>query len=162
MTKQGVDTMGTIERTGEGVTVRFERHYEVPPSKVWEALTDPAHLGQWLADATVDLRVGGVITVRFDDGTMNGSITRLDPPTVLAYTWHEAQAQESHVQWELLGSDGGTTLRLTHTRLAAESGSGFAAGWHHHLERLDGVIEGRSTDWSWSRFEELQARYSGG
>jgi len=80
---------------------------------------------------------------------------------VIGYTWHEAQANESHVLWELSGSDAGTTLRLTHTRLAADSGSGFAAGWHHHIDRLGGVVEGRPTDWSWPRFEELKARYEG-
>lgn len=159
MTHQRIGEMGTIERTAEGVTVLFERHYEAPPSDVWDALTNPAHLAQWLAEATIDLRVGGAITVRFDDGTMNGLITRLDPPSVLAYTWHEEQPHESHVLWELSGRDGGTTLRLTHTKLPAESGSGFAGGWHHHLERLGGVIEGEPIDWSWARFEELMARY---
>jgi uncharacterized protein YndB with AHSA1/START domain len=157
--KTKVSGMGTIERTEDGATVRFERHFPAPPSAVWRALTDPQELAQWLADADVDLRIGGAIQVRFDDGTMNGVVTDLQVEAVLAYSWHEQESNESHVRWELEPTSEGTTLRLTHVKLAPRSAPGFGAGWHHHLDRLEGVVAGQPLEWSWKTFEELEPLY---
>ena len=159
MTTEQIQGMGTVEKTADGATVRFERHFPSPPADVWRALTDPTELARWLSDATVDLRLGGTIQVRFDDGTMNGVITALAVESVLAYTWHEGEDRESHVRWELDQTDDGTTLRLTHTKLKADSASGFGGGWHHHLDRLEGVVAGKPVDWSWKTFEELEPLY---
>jgi uncharacterized protein YndB with AHSA1/START domain len=154
-----VSGMGIIERTTDGATVRFERHFPSPAEEVWRALTDPAELTQWLSDADVDLRVGGTIQVRFDDGTMNGVITDLEPRKLLAYSWHEGDDRESHVRWDISADATGTTLRLTHVKLAPESASGFGGGWHHHLDRLEGVVAGAPLDWSWNTFKELEPLY---
>ncbi len=154
-----VTGMGTVERTADGATVRFERHFPSPPADVWRALTEPAELAEWLSDASVDLRVGGAIQVRFDDGTMNGVITDLEPERVLAYSWHEGEDRESHVRWDVSASDSGTVLRLTHVKLAPQSASGFGGGWHHHLDRLEGVVAGHPLEWSWKTFEELEPLY---
>jgi len=151
--------MGSIERTADGATVRFERHFPSPPAEVWRALTDPAQLALWLSDASVDLQVGGAIQVRFDDGIMNGTITDLAVEAVLAYSWHEGQSSESHVRWDLERSGNGTTLRLTHVKLAPDSATGFGAGWHHHLDRLEGVVAGRPIEWNSQTFEELERLY---
>jgi uncharacterized protein YndB with AHSA1/START domain len=151
--------MGTIERTADGATVRFERHFPSPPADVWRALTDPSELAQWLSDADVELRIGGAIQVRFDDGTMNGVITDIAIESVLAYSWHEADRNESHVRWELEPTEEGTTLHLTHMKLAPESASGFGGGWHHHLDRLEAVVAGNPLEWSWKTFEELEPLY---
>ena len=159
MTTQQGNGMGTIEKTADGATVRFERHFPSPAADVWRALTEPAELAQWLSDADVDLRVGGAIQVRFDDGTMNGVITDLELERLLAYSWHEGDTRESHVRWELTPTAGGTTLNLTHVKLTSESASGFGGGWHHHLDRLGAVVAGSPMDWSWKTFEELEPLY---
>ena len=151
--------LGVMERTADGCTLTFVRRLENPPDEVWRALTEPAGLAAWLADATVDLRLGGEIELRFDDGTMHGTITELEPPRALAYRWHEGGPAESHVRFELSGSDAGTVLTLVHTRLEPASATGFGAGWHHHLERLGGLFGEASVDWSWERFEQLKLRY---
>ena len=156
------DSLGEIERTEEGVTLRFERTYPRPRAQVWRALTDPVQIAVWLDKATVELRIGGPFEVQFDDGTMNGRITELDRERVLAYSWHEGQFGESHVRWELSDRPGGgTQLRLTHVKLRNESAAGFAAGWHQHLERMDALLEGSSTAWSPERFDELLSTYTG-
>jgi len=159
VTTQQIRGMGTVEKSAEGATVRFERHFPSPPGEVWQALTDPDEMAQWLSEADVDLRVGGAIQVRFDDGTMNGVITTLDPHRVLAYTWVEGEGHESHVTWELERANDGTTLKLTHVKLKADSASGFGGGWHHHLDRLEAVVAGKPLDWSWTTFEELEPLY---
>lgn len=159
MTIDQVHGMGTVEITEDGATVRFERHFPAQPADVWRALTDPAELARWLSDADIELRLGGPIQVRFDDGTMNGVITALDMNKRLSYTWIEGEGHESHVSWELEDEASGTTLRLTHVKLKASSASGFGGGWHHHLDRLEGVVAGEPRDWSWKTFEELEPLY---
>ena len=160
MTTTDTRAPASIERTDDGATLTFDRSYDQPRDVVWRTLTDPTQLEQWLDRATVELRVGGRFVVHFDDDTMNGRITDLDPGRLLAYKWHEGQFGQSHVRWDLEDrAGGGTNLTLTHTRLRAESASGFAAGWHHHLERMDGLLTGGSTGWSNERFEELHEIY---
>jgi uncharacterized protein YndB with AHSA1/START domain len=111
-------------------------------------------------EATVELRVGGRFEIRFADGTMHGLITELVEHSVLCYSWHEGQYGQSHVRWELSDApDGGTALALTHTRLLRESASGFAAGWHHHLDRLNGLLAGTQLSWDGNRFTDLHAMY---
>jgi uncharacterized protein YndB with AHSA1/START domain len=150
--------LGEVSETAEGATVVFERR---PCSVVWRALTEPAQLAAWLDDATVDLRVGGTLAIRFRDGTMNGVITELEDERVLAYSWHEDRHDRSHVRWELADSDGGTLVRMTHSRLRHESAAGFAAGWHHHLELLSALLDEAPVPWDAKRFEALHALYSG-
>jgi uncharacterized protein YndB with AHSA1/START domain len=154
-----VSRMGSIERTADEATVHFERHFPSPVADVWRALTDPAELALWLSDADIDLRVGGAIQVRFDDGTMNGVITDLEPGQLLAYSWHEGEDRESHVRWDISADATGTVLRLTHIKLAPKSASGFGGGWHHHLDRLDAVVAGNPLEWSWKTFEQLEPLY---
>jgi uncharacterized protein YndB with AHSA1/START domain len=153
---------GQIELGPADATVRFQRQFDRPRSAVWAALTEPAQLSAWLDDASVDLRVGGQFQIRFGDGTMNGVITDLTPNEVLAYSWHEGKDDQSHVRWELSDlPDGGTALALTHTRLLTDAAPGFAAGWHHHLERLDALVAGGRLDWDGDHFTQLHATYRG-
>ena len=153
------EALGKVERTAEGCTLTFERRFHASRAEVWRALTEPAGLAGWLADATVDPRVGGELELRFDDGTVHGRITELEPSRAFAYSWHEGGPSESHVRFELAPDGAGTLLTLVHVRLEPASASGFSAGWHHHLERLAASVAGGDLDWSWERFEELKARY---
>lgn len=163
MTVADTESAAQIEYGTTSATVRFNRKFNRPRGAVWAALSDTAQLAAWLDEASVDLRVGGLFQIRFGDGTMNGLITDLIQDTVLAYSWHEGQYGQSHVRWELSDSpDGGTTLTLTHTRLLTDSAPGFAAGWHHHLERLDALLTRRQLDWDADRFAELHAMYKAG
>src|ERR1017187_10362470 len=74
------------------ILVRELRH---SPEKVWQALTDPAHLREW-APFYVDGSLGTVGTVSLTwVGTpkpLETKVTRADAPTVLEY---------SDIRWEL-------------------------------------------------------------
>lgn len=160
MTTIDPTTLGKVERTGDGATVTFERRLAASQAQVWHALTDPAAMAEWLADASVELRVGGSIEVRFSDGgRMNGQITELVPDKLLAYTWFEQAYGESHVRWELAPDADGTLLHLSHTKVSADSAPGFAGGWHHHLERLEASLAGSPRSWSHQSVDELEAVY---
>src|SRR5246127_4970546 len=72
------------------VLVRELRH---PPEKVWQALTDPAHLREWApfeadgslgeAGTTVKLTTVGAPTPQVSETT----VRRADAPKVLEYSW---------------------------------------------------------------------------
>lgn len=151
--------LGVLGREGGGHSFRLERTFDAPPELLWRALSEPAELSAWLADATLEHQIGGTVELRFDDGRMRGRITDFDPPRVLAYTWDEGDGRESHVRFELEAAHGGTRLTLLHTRLNDSSATGFAAGWHHHVERLAGHMAGTPVEWSWDRFNDLKPRY---
>jgi uncharacterized protein YndB with AHSA1/START domain len=157
MTKE----LGRIEREGEMRTLRFERRLAHPAEEVWAALTEPARLAEWLAEALVEPGEGGSITLDFGEGgTEGGRITVWEPPRALAYEWNFVGESPSHVRWELTIADEGraTLLTLEHTLLEAESAPGYGAGWHAHLDQLAGHLEGRTPDWS-GRYEELRPSY---
>jgi uncharacterized protein YndB with AHSA1/START domain len=139
--------------------VRFERTFDAPVATVWRALTDPAELAGWLAEGTIELRVGGEVVLHFDDGEARGTVTELDPGAVLAYSWREGDDHASHVRFQLDPDGDGTRLTLVHTRLPASSTPGFGAGWHLHLELLDALTTAAPVDWSWERFHELRKEY---
>ena len=63
---------------------------------------------------------------------------------------------ESLVRFELAPDGAGTLLVLTRTGIDALAG--FGAGWHPHLDMLEGLMSGREVDWQ-SRWDELRPRY---
>ena len=153
---------GTITVQSGTHTLRFERQLEFSPEEVWAALTEPARLGEWLAQANVVPGTQGSITLDFGEGgNETGLITAWDPPSLLAYEWNFVGEAPSHVRWELAAVDDGSATRLTleHTRLTPEASPGYGAGWHAHLDQLEGHLAGDVPDWS-ELFAELQPRYA--
>jgi len=144
------------ERVGPR-TLRFERRLEHPPERVWRALTDPGELAVWLvAAAELEPRLDGAVTLRWvGDASATGRIVASQPPEELAYTWDEGEG-ESLVRFSLTADGDGTRVVLTHEGI--DSLSGFGAGWHAHLDMLEGLLDGRPVDWQ-ERWDELRPRY---
>ena len=125
-----------VQKDGEKWTLILVREMRHSPEKVWQALTDPAHLREW-APFDVDESLGNVgATVKLTwVGTKNVSearVTRADAPKVLEY--HD-------IRWELEPLDGGTRLTLWHSidrRFIAWG----AAGWHICFDVLDHLLSG--------------------
>jgi len=108
------------------VLVRELRH---SPEKVWQALTDPAHLREWApfeADgslattgATVKLTTVAAPTPQVSETI----VTRADAPKILEYTWGS-----NDIRWEL---EGRVAARASHsgtTSIAASSPWALPAG----------------------------------
>src|ERR1700759_845143 len=78
-----------IEKDGENWTLILVRELRHPPEKVWQALTDPAHLRGWApfdADGSLDT-VGATVNLTWV-GPSQVSATRVpqaDAPQVLEY-----------------------------------------------------------------------------
>jgi uncharacterized protein YndB with AHSA1/START domain len=114
------------------ILVRELRH---SPEKVWQALTDPAHLREW-APFEVDGSLDKVGTVNFTwtgaPKPLETTVTRADAPKVLEY---------NDTRWELEALGGGTRLTLWHN-IDRRFISMGAAGWHIAFDVLDHLLSG--------------------
>lgn len=125
--------------------LRTERRLSHPPKKVWIALTEPSHLGEWFpADMEMDLRVGGKIRFVFRDGegpASDGVITQLDPPRIFAYSWGN-----DLFRWELEPDGDGCLLTLTNTLDDRPAAASYAAGWQICIDALEMVLDGAAVE----------------
>jgi uncharacterized protein YndB with AHSA1/START domain len=82
-----------------GIFVTRSEVLDAPIEDVWAALTDPAALSQWLADAAdLDLRPGGVGRIRLPDGDRSVLVTARDEGRRLSMLWwREGDGQLSAV-----------------------------------------------------------------
>ncbi len=129
-----------VRKDGEKWTLILVRELRHAPEKVWQALTDPAHLREWApfdADASlgtegnkVKLTTVGAPTPHVTETT----VTRADAPRVLEYSWGG-----NDMRWELEPSGGGTRLTLW-TSIDRRFISMGAAGWHICLDVLDRLL----------------------
>ena len=124
-----------IRKYGEKWTLILVRELRHSPEKVWQALTDPAHLREW-APFEVDGSLGAVGTVNLTwVGTPQVSetrVTRADAPKVLEY---------NDIRWELEAFGGGTRLTLWHN-IDRRFISWGAAGWHISFDVLEQLLAG--------------------
>ena len=143
-------------------TLRLERMLPGPIERVWAFLTESTKRAAWIAAGDMDLRIGGRVQLIFDHdrlspekeavpekyqdncaATMDGTITRIDAPRLLAYTWGEDDGSDSEVCFELTEVGDEVKLVLTHERLVGHDQIvGVSAGWHAHIAILIDVLKG--------------------
>src|SRR3954453_21306635 len=81
-----------VRKDGETWTLLLVRELRHSPEKVWQALTDPAHLWEWAPfDADRNLAAVGPVTLS-TVGTptpqvSETTVTRADAPKLLEYNW---------------------------------------------------------------------------
>jgi uncharacterized protein YndB with AHSA1/START domain len=127
-------------------TLVFTRQLRHDPDTVWRALTDPDQLGRW-APFTADraLTSTGDVTLTMigsdDPQDLACAVTRAEAPTVLEYTWGDA-----NLRWELAAIDTGTRLTLRQTTADKDSISKAAAGWHLCLVVAEHLLDGDPID----------------
>ena len=101
--------------------IQLEKVMAHSPEQVWQALTDPHALAQWLLPTTFKPRRGH--RFRFTRMSDRGKpekvrcqVVELDAPRRLAYTWQaESEDAPTLVTWTLEAVAEGTCLRLEHT-----------------------------------------------
>jgi uncharacterized protein YndB with AHSA1/START domain len=141
---------GDVTVKDDRLQVVYRRRYAKPVAKVWAALTIPERLEDWLGTAKIDLRVGGTLQLAFANGkSVEVSITRVDAPHVLGWSWM-IDGLDTSVLFELAPDGEGCRLTLTHSGLSprAGRGAGVRAGWHAILEGLADALDGRKTPWA--------------
>jgi uncharacterized protein YndB with AHSA1/START domain len=166
----GPASAAQIRKDGEKWTLILVRELRHSPEKVWQALTDPAHLREWApfeADGslgtlgtTVKLTTVGAPTPQVTETR----VTRADVPKVLEYKWGG-----NDIRWELEPFSGGTRLTLWHN-IDRRFISMGAAGWHicfDVLDRLLGatpigrIVGGEAMKFGWQRLNAEYAKQFG-
>jgi Activator of Hsp90 ATPase homolog 1-like protein len=125
-----------VRKDGEKWTLILVRELRHSPEKVWQAITDPAHLREW-APFVVDGSLGTTGT------TVN--LTWVGTPTPFETTVKRADAPKlleyNDTRWELEDFGGGTRLTLSH-KIDRRFISWGATGWHIAFDVLDGLLSG--------------------
>jgi uncharacterized protein YndB with AHSA1/START domain len=125
-----------VRKDGEKWTLILVRELRHPPEKVWQALTDPAHLREW-APFEVDGSLGTAgtkvnLTWVGTPTPLETTVTRADAPKLLEY---------NDIRWELEPLGNGTRLTLWHN-IDRRFISWGAAGWHICFDVLAGLLAG--------------------
>jgi uncharacterized protein YndB with AHSA1/START domain len=138
----GAASGAAVRRDGERWTLVLVRELRHPPEKVWQALTEPAHLREWApfdadgslgtAGSAVKLTTVGAPTPQVSETR----VTRADAPNLLEYKWGDGD-----LRWELEAFGGGTRLRLW-TSIGRRFIAMGAAGWHICFDVLDRFLGG--------------------
>ncbi len=129
-----------VQKDEENWTLILVRELCHSPEKVWEALTEPAHLREWAPfDADGDLGAVGNTVKLTTVGAPTPHVTetkviRADAPKVLEYNWGDKD-----IRWELEAVGGGTRLTLWHNIDRGFISMG-AAGWHICFDVLDRLL----------------------
>jgi uncharacterized protein YndB with AHSA1/START domain len=128
------------------------------PERVWEVITVPEHINQWLWDfAEIDLREGGAMTLagtyKAKPYSYEATIEDLDPPHVFAFRWAEGgwvDGGSTRVEISLTAADGGTRLRLVESGFASldisddlrsELFGDISGGWKSELCELVAYLD---------------------
>lgn len=172
------DKPGTFSEPG---TIYFERLLPGSIERVWSYLTESEKRSKWLAAGKMELCVGGKVELNFKHenlsphdnpipekyqnheggSTMHGTITKLDPPNLLAYTWREDSGSNSEVTFRLEEKGDGVLLTLTHRKLGDNSDIliSVAAGWHTHLGILIDNLNGNTPKGFWTIHSKMEEAY---
>lgn len=150
---------GTFKRTGEIYDIIFERHLHHSVQEVWEAITHPDKLEQWLGEATVDLKEQGYITILMQGMVIHGQILQLQEHSLLEYTWTSKSFPDtlSIVRWELTKeTDNSCRLKFTERLVGPQYLTGAGPGWHYVLDTLSMVLEGKTVPpWSEKAWQQV-------
>jgi uncharacterized protein YndB with AHSA1/START domain len=132
-----------VEKDGEKWTLVLVRELRHSPEKVWQALTEPAHLREWapfdadgslaVAGSTVKLTTVGAPALHVTET----KVTRAEAPRLLEYNWGGFD-----MRWQLEALGGGTRLTLW-TNIARPYIAMGAAGWHICFDVLDRLLGGQ-------------------
>ena len=173
----------TIDHSASGkfsapAEVRLVRLLPGPIERVWEFLTDPEKRARWFAGGPMEQRPGGKAQLTFKHKSLapdeplpepfekdenccdfTATVTRCEPPRVLAYTF--GKAGESEVTFELTPQGNAVLLVLTHRSRGGDVAemADFAAGWHTHVAHLIAQLEGTPRPPFWSLFRALWPDY---
>jgi uncharacterized protein YndB with AHSA1/START domain len=129
-----------VRKDGDHWTLILVRDLRHAPAKVWQALTDPAHLREWAPfDADKSLESAGVVKLTTVGApklhVTETHVKRADAPRVLEFNWGGQD-----IRWELEPLEGsGTRLTLWHN-IDRRYISWGAAGWHVCFDVLESFL----------------------
>jgi uncharacterized protein YndB with AHSA1/START domain len=163
--------MATARVTPDQDAVTLEIFIAAPPTRVFEAISDPKQTAQWwgqkgmyrIISSQADVRPGGKWLSQGvgEDGTefsVAGEYLEVEPPRLLVHTWIPSYAgmQKTVVRWELEPRDvhglqhggpgrvgTGTLVKIHHSGFAGnlESAARHGEGWRRVLGWMQAFVE---------------------
>jgi len=140
-------------------TIQRELILPQPPAEVWQALTDPATLAQWMFPNDFEPRIGHRFTFRvppnpqvnFEGLTVRCEVLECDPPRKLAFSWSAGGAVENTtVSYRLEPEGRGTRLFFEHSGFEITQAFGEQAfkgaeyGWARMHKQLASTLAAAS------------------
>jgi uncharacterized protein YndB with AHSA1/START domain len=123
----------TMERASVGQErVERETVLEATPAEVWEALTDPERLTEWMADeAEVELAEGGELHFLCDGEERAGEVETFEEERSLGFIWTRPELGRSRVEFTIEAVPAGTRLVVIESGLPSgpSATSAAAADW---------------------------------
>jgi uncharacterized protein YndB with AHSA1/START domain len=155
------ETLGTIVQAEGYLQARLERNLDHDQATVWQMLTVPARLAQWLAPGEIELRHGGAVNLHFADSgtTIDSTVSACEPPRLLEYSWSDVGEPDRPVCWALASAGTGTSLSLTLRIPAEEDIARTCAGWEAHLAMLAAALDGAPIAFPFERFQAAREAY---
>ncbi|WP_417252696.1 SRPBCC family protein [Castellaniella sp.] len=149
---------GVIHRLGDVYEGQLQRRIDHRPAEVWQMLTAPDRLAQWLAPGIIQLREGGNVRINFaDSGTLiESTVLAFESERLLTYSWSSGSEPQRPLSWSLEAVDEGTVLTLVVQVPIQEDIAKACAGFEGHLEMLLAALEGVPIRFPFDLF--LQAR----
>ncbi|MGI8329280.1 SRPBCC family protein [Actinomadura scrupuli] len=136
---------GTFVRHEGRPAVRFQRTYDHPIERVWDAVARPEELAHWFPSAVeIEPRAGGTIAFSGDPnvGPTTGTVLVYEPPRRLAFTW---SGEELHLDLEPVDARR-CRLTLVNVLQAPDAAARNAAGWSVCLAELGKHLAGERAD----------------
>jgi uncharacterized protein YndB with AHSA1/START domain len=167
--KPGPAAGAEVRKDGDTWTLVLVRELRHPPTKVWQALTEPTQLSQWAPfDADRSLATVGAVkltTIGAPKAIVSETrVTRADAPKLLEYKWGD-----NDMRWQLEPLGDGTRLTLWHSIDRRYIAMG-AAGWHICIDVLDQlltdeplgrIVGGEAMKFEWPRLNTEYAQQFG-
>jgi uncharacterized protein YndB with AHSA1/START domain len=125
--------------------------FQKPPSEVWQYLTKPELMEQWLMNCDFKPVVGRKF--QFINKTKIDAycqVLEIIPLKLLSYSWRKGKSEkeitvDSVVTWTLSDKNGGTELQLQHTGFTlVEDFDAHNKGWNYCLNRMTELINSSS------------------
>jgi uncharacterized protein YndB with AHSA1/START domain len=118
-----------------------------PPEEVWEYLTKPELIAQWLMETDFLPLQGHPFRFTTDSGKIiYCRVMEVNPFVRLSYSWQahstlENKTFDSQVMWTLVPLENGTELQLVHDGFTAlEDYTGHSDGWLGLGNKLVGLL----------------------
>ena len=123
-------------------------HFNQPAQVVWEYLTKPELIEQWLTKTDFQPIAGHAFQFMDKSGKIiSCKVLEVEPFTKLSYSWQYYSAKDnkpfdSTVVWTLLSKEDGTELQLLHNGfIALEDYNAHRQGWNICLARFEKLLQ---------------------
>ncbi|WP_170416111.1 SRPBCC family protein [Ruegeria atlantica] len=127
----------------QGLRLTLKEFYPHPVETVWQALTDPVAIAEWLMPCDFRPNVGHRFSIRGAAtnnwrGLTECVVIEVEPPRRMVWQWVSADIPEpTRVCFELEPVDGGTQLTMSHIGMTTQADiESLSQGWPMKLKQL--------------------------